>query len=41
MLHGSRDHVVVIGILKFAFNLDIESTDKTRSIFKNVVRENK
>ena len=26
--HGSRDHVIIPGIVKILFNLDIESTDK-------------
>ena len=36
--HGSRDHVVVPDTLKITFNLDIELTDKTRSIANNVGR---
>ena len=36
--HGSRDHVIVPDIVKITFNLDIESTDKTRSIVNNVGR---
>ena len=34
--HGSRDHVIVPDTVKITFNLDIESTDKTRSIVNNV-----
>ena len=34
--HGSRDHVNVPDIVKITFNLDIESTDKTRSVVNNV-----
>ena len=30
--HGSRDHVTVPDSVKITFNLDIESTDKTRSV---------
>ena len=30
--HGSRDHVTVPDTVKITFNLDIESTDKTRSV---------
>ena len=36
MPHGSRDHVIVPDTVKITFNLDIESTDKTRSIVNNV-----
>ena len=36
--HGSRDHVIVPDTVKITFNLDIESTDKTRSIVNNVGR---
>ena len=36
--HGSRDHVIVPDTTKIAFNLDIESTDKTRSIVNNLGR---
>ena len=38
ILHGSRDHVVVPDTVKITFNLDIESTDKTRSIVNNIGR---
>ena len=34
--HGSRDHVIVLDTVKITVNLDIESTDKTRSIVNNV-----
>ena len=36
--HGSRDHVIVPDTVKITFNLDIESTDKTCSVVKNVGR---
>ena len=36
--HGSRDHVIVPDTVKITFNLDVESTDKTRSIVNNVDR---
>ena len=36
--HGSRDHVIVSDTVKITFNLDIESTDKTRSIVNNAER---
>ena len=35
---GSRDHVIVAGTVEITFNLDIESTDKTRSIVNNLGR---
>ena len=35
---GSRDHVIVPDPVKMTFNLEIESTDKTRSIVNNVGR---
>ena len=38
ILHGPRDHVNVPDIVKITFNLDIESTDKTRSVVNNVGR---
>ena len=38
ILYGSRDHVVIPDTVKIMFNLDIESTDKTRSIVNNVGR---
>ena len=36
--HGSRDHVTVPDTVKMTFNLDIESTEKARSIANNVSR---
>ena len=30
--HGSRDYVIIPDIVEIMFNLDIESTDRTRSI---------
>ena len=36
--HGSRDHVIVPDAVKITFNLDIESTDKTCNVVKNVGR---
>ena len=36
--HGLRDHVIVPDTIKITFNLNIESTDKTRSIVNNVGR---
>ena len=36
--HCSRDHVIVPDTVKITFNLDIESTDKTRSVVSNVSR---
>ena len=36
--HGSRDHVNVPDTVKIKFNLDIESTNKARSIVNNVSR---
>ena len=38
ILHGSRDHAIVPDTFRITFNLDIESTDKTRSIVINVCR---
>ena len=38
ILHGSRDHVIVPDTVKILFNLDIESTDKARSVVNNVGR---
>ena len=35
-LHGSRDQVIVPDTVKITFNLDIESTGKTRSVVNNV-----
>ena len=34
--HGSRDHVIVLDTVKITFSLDIESTDKARSVVNNV-----
>ena len=34
--HGSRDDVIMPDTIKITFNLDIESTDKARSIVNNV-----
>ena len=36
--HGSRDHVIIPDTIKITFNLDIESTDETRSVVNNVGR---
>ena len=36
--HGSRDHVIIPDTVKSTFNLDIESTDKARSVVNNVGR---
>ena len=36
--HGLRDHVVVPDAVKITFNLDIESTEKARSVVNNVGR---
>ena len=36
--HSSKDHVITPDIVKITFNLDIESTEKTRSIVNNVGR---
>ena len=36
--HGSRDDVIMPDTIKITFNLDIESTDKARSIVNNVGR---
>ena len=36
--HGSRDHVIIPDTVKITFNLDIESTHKTRSIVNNIGR---
>ena len=35
---ASRDHVIVPDTLKITFNLEIESTDKTRSVVNNAGR---
>ena len=34
--HDSRDHVIIPDTVKIMFNLDIESTDKARSVVNNV-----
>ena len=36
--YGSRDNVIVPDTVKITFNLDIESTDKARSVANNVGR---
>ena len=36
--HGSRDHVIIPNTIKITVNLEIESTDKTRSVVNNVGR---
>ena len=36
--HGSRDHVIVPDTVKITFNLDIESSDKVRSVVNHVGR---
>ena len=36
--HGSGNHVIIPGIVKIPFNLDIESTDKSCSVVNNVAR---
>ena len=36
--HGSRDYVIVPNTVKIAFNFDIESTDKARSVVNYVSR---
>ena len=36
--HGSRDHVIVPDTVKITLNLDIESTDKARSVVNSVGR---
>ena len=33
-----KDHVIVPDVVKITFNLDIESTDKSRSVVNNVGR---
>ena len=38
MPYGSRDHVIIPNTVKTTFNLDIESTDKARSVVNNVGR---
>ena len=36
--HGSRGHVIVPDTVKITFNLEIESTDKARSVVNNAGR---
>ena len=36
--HGSNNHVIVPDTVKITFNLDIESTDKARSVVNNIGR---
>ena len=36
--HGSRGHVIIPDTVKIMFNLDITSTDKSRSVVNNVGR---
>ena len=36
--YGSRDHFLIPGSVKITFNLEIESTDKKRSVVNNVGR---
>ena len=36
--HGSRDCIIVPDTVKITFNLDIESTDKARSVVNNAGR---
>ena len=36
--HGLRNHVIVLDTVKITFNLDIESTDKARSVVNKVGR---
>ena len=38
ILHGLRDHVIMPDTVKITFNINIESTDKTRSIVNNAGR---
>ena len=38
ILKGSRDHVIVPDTIKITFNLEVESTDKARSVMNNVGR---
>ena len=37
--YGSRDNVIVPDTVKITFNLDIESTDKARSVVNNVKKK--
>ena len=36
--HGSRDHVIIPDTVKITFNLDTESTDKSRNAADNIGR---
>ena len=36
--HGSRDHLTVLDTVKITYNLDIESTPKTRRIVNKIRR---
>ena len=36
--HGSRDHVITPDTIKITFNVDIQSTDKARSVVNNAGR---
>ena len=36
--HGSRDHVIVPDATQITFNLEIKTTDKTRSVVNNAGR---
>ena len=36
ILQGSADHVIVPGILKTTFDLELTSTDKARTVVNNV-----
>ena len=36
IIHGSRDHIVIPDTVEITFSLDIESTDKARSVVNNV-----
>ena len=36
--HGSRDHVIIPDTVKITFNLDTESTDKSRNAANNIGR---
>lgn len=37
--HSSRDYVIVAGTIKLTFDIDIQSTDKTYSVVKNLVKK--
>ena len=36
--NAPRDHIIVAGVVRITFNLDIEAKDETRSIVNNVCR---